>query len=347
MVPVLAQATSEEGADGADGAEIKAEIDGREYTFPLLLLNDSFYFPARELFEALGTAVSWDKEAKAVIGTRGRVAVFAPVGSKQVKVNGKPVELETPVETINGMSLVPLSIVTEAFGDEVTLDKETSTVKIKTRVKPKEDALPERGNDEAGKSMVYRYKFMGDNLKVRIKLPEKVQMKESWSYVASYIGIDYSWRSQDGVQKLNAVEGGVSLRCDDTSNWYPFLNFYPHKYHTPYNDPEPWKGKEPIKGDTVTLEIKAGKPEYIGSSRRLPVDLYVNGEKVATRPLYAGEGQLEVKVCVSAYMSTGNENEISFEPFQIEVLEGGEPAKNNTENRMFETREVLQVGLPE
>jgi len=52
MVPVLAQATSEERADGA---EIKAEIDGREYTFPLLLLNDSFYFPARELFEALGT----------------------------------------------------------------------------------------------------------------------------------------------------------------------------------------------------------------------------------------------------------------------------------------------------
>lgn len=64
-----------------------------------------------------------------VAGTQS-VEISFKVGDSILKINGEDVEVETPYVVGEGTTLVPLRVISEAFGAEVTWDGETKTVVI-------------------------------------------------------------------------------------------------------------------------------------------------------------------------------------------------------------------------
>ena len=211
--------------------------------------------------------------------------------------------------------------------------------------------------------MVYRIRVANDleymenkmsGIRVKnIKLSDYEDIKidnNPWSYILIYIGIDNIWYYKE-QEILHSVEAGVSIRGtevnqEDKQGWHPFINYYPSKKQAPFNDPAAWRGEKIELDRPLTLELKVGEVEKIGKSNRWPVHFYVNNKEVAVRPIYGNPGkpnQFDVKVCVGAYMASGNENEISFKAFKI-----GEIEINESDNRFRNLNELNldDFGIP-
>ena len=59
------------------------------------------------------------------------VEISFKVGESKLMVNGNALTVETPYVAGEGVTLVPLRVITEAFGAEVTWDGETKSIALK------------------------------------------------------------------------------------------------------------------------------------------------------------------------------------------------------------------------
>lgn len=59
-----------------------------------------------------------------------KVEISFKIGDSILNINGSPVEVETPFIAGDGVTMVPLRVITEAFGAEVRWDGENRTIKI-------------------------------------------------------------------------------------------------------------------------------------------------------------------------------------------------------------------------
>lgn len=75
--------------------------------------NNRVLVPLRDIFEALGEEVSYEK---GIITSKG---IRLEVNKTEASVNGTRVQLDTPAEIIQGVTMVPIRFVTEALGAEV------------------------------------------------------------------------------------------------------------------------------------------------------------------------------------------------------------------------------------
>ncbi|OQB13353.1 MAG: hypothetical protein BWY15_01817 [Firmicutes bacterium ADurb.Bin193] len=79
------------------------------------------------LFSVIGIpAVAEDKEEKKDIP---KIEISFTVGESTLKINGKSVTVETPY-VVDGTTLVPLRVITEAFGAKVTWDEKTQGITL-------------------------------------------------------------------------------------------------------------------------------------------------------------------------------------------------------------------------
>lgn len=114
---------------------IKVVLNGSPLTFtgtPPLQINGSTLVPMRDIFEALGAAVKFDKASQTVYGQKGATAIVLPVGALSATVNGQPQALPVPAKLINGTTLVPLRFISQALGASVLWKPAISTVIIQT-----------------------------------------------------------------------------------------------------------------------------------------------------------------------------------------------------------------------
>lgn len=65
-----------------------------------------------------------------VVELGGKVTISFNVGSSIININGNDVEVEKPYIVGTGVTLVPIRVISEAFGAEVNWDGETKTVKV-------------------------------------------------------------------------------------------------------------------------------------------------------------------------------------------------------------------------
>ncbi len=209
--------------------------------------------------------------------------------------------------------------------------------------------------------MVYRIRIANDldfmsnklsGIKVNdIRLPshDRIRIDDNpWSYLVVYLGIENIW-FWEGNEMLHAVEAGVSIRGTEVhegSGWHSFINYYPGKKYEPFNDPDAWRGEEIAIGEPFDLELQVGEMEEIGGSYRWNVHYLVNGREVAVRPIYANPGQanqFDVKLCIGTYMSSGDENEVSFGPVKIGDIEISE---SSTRNKVWKKIRLEDLGIP-
>lgn len=116
----------------AAAAPVRLVVAGQEVVpdVPPVLSGGRVLVPLRGVFEALGATVQWDPAQGAVIARRaGREVVLAP-GSREARVDGRPVPLDEPARVVGGRVLVPLRFLGEALGADVRWDPGTATVYV-------------------------------------------------------------------------------------------------------------------------------------------------------------------------------------------------------------------------
>lgn len=118
-------------------ADISVTIDGKrqKYEQSPVIREGNTLAQLRAIFEAMGAAVDWDAGTQTATGRKGGTTVSLKVGDRKVTINGKTIELEVPVQLINGYTMAPARFIGEAFGGVLSWDSKARNVVIKTSAK--------------------------------------------------------------------------------------------------------------------------------------------------------------------------------------------------------------------
>lgn len=121
-------------------------LDGEELYFdvPPIIEDGRTLVPFRAIFEALGADVSWDPSDQSVTAhTSDGTELTLWIGSKTVSLNGDTFDIDVAPRIINGRTLIPLRVVSEALGADVDWDSYSQTVFINdNNSKPAVDSGP-------------------------------------------------------------------------------------------------------------------------------------------------------------------------------------------------------------
>ncbi len=113
---------------------IEVVINEKKAVFdvPPRILNGRTFIPIRSVFESLGAEVLWEESTETVSILKGSKIIKLKVGSNLVYVDGKQVEIDVPLSIINGRTMVPIRLISEELGYEVTWNGEKRIVFINT-----------------------------------------------------------------------------------------------------------------------------------------------------------------------------------------------------------------------
>lgn len=111
---------------------IRVELDGRQLSFdqPPVRIGGSLVVPLRGIFEALQAEVNYTRATRSIRANKGNTVVELTLGSREARINGRPIFLDVAADTIGGSTMVPLRFVSEALGAEVKWNGATQTVSM-------------------------------------------------------------------------------------------------------------------------------------------------------------------------------------------------------------------------
>ena len=95
-----------------------------------IIRNDRTMLPIRVVAEALGATVAWNDSLKQVTITKDDLTIEIFIGSPFAKVNGTPVQLDSPAFIENSRTYLPIRFVAENLGADVAWDQATQQVTI-------------------------------------------------------------------------------------------------------------------------------------------------------------------------------------------------------------------------
>ncbi|MBJ6361391.1 alpha/beta hydrolase [Paenibacillus sp. MAHUQ-46] len=72
--------------------------------------------PLRSAAESLGALVVWNNQEQSVRVSKGETVFSFKIGQDQVQVNGRDIRIERKTELVNGLTMVPLSLIRESLG---------------------------------------------------------------------------------------------------------------------------------------------------------------------------------------------------------------------------------------
>lgn len=133
-------------AAGASAQRIRVTVNGDPVQFESIgpqQVEGRVLVPVRGVLEKLGANVSWLPSEQRVIAGNGNMDIQLRIGERQAVVNGNPVRLDVPAQTIAGSTMVPLRFLGEALGADVRWNEETSTVRIHTGENPVSNPGPD------------------------------------------------------------------------------------------------------------------------------------------------------------------------------------------------------------
>jgi len=98
--------------------------------------------PVRDIFEALGAGVTWDRTTGTIDARKGNDHVRLRIGADNAIVNDFVVPLSVSPRIENGVTLVPLRFVGEALGAKVSWNFLTRTVTVTSGTEPASISAP-------------------------------------------------------------------------------------------------------------------------------------------------------------------------------------------------------------
>lgn len=201
---------------------ISVILNGKELSFdqPPYIENGTTMVPMRAIFEALGASVNYDTETKAITATKGSTVIKLFANSDTATVNGKEVTLMSPVANKNGTTMVPLRLVSEALGAEVSWDAESKTINISISEKnTKEETSTIKLNelDETYSGEIYDYE------KNYIEAHQKFINSDDYKNITSYAcaeEIGNGIKNDSKIQNAKLGNHAVHLFKDYFKNYY-------------------------------------------------------------------------------------------------------------------------------
>lgn len=112
--------------------EITVMLDGKTLDFdvPAQIINDRTMVPMRAIFEAFGATVNWDSETSEVSAYTPGILLQMPLNSHEIYINTIELTIDLPAQIVNNRTLVPLRVVSECLGADVSWDGASKTVYI-------------------------------------------------------------------------------------------------------------------------------------------------------------------------------------------------------------------------
>ncbi len=92
--------------------------------------NGRVLAPLRAVFEALGATVTWVDETRSIISESSNGSITLQIDSSEATINGQTVAIDAPPRLSGEYTMVPVRLISEAFGLNVAWDEATQTVSI-------------------------------------------------------------------------------------------------------------------------------------------------------------------------------------------------------------------------
>ena len=172
-------------------------LNGNQLSFevPPTIEDGRTLVPLRAIFEALGTNVEWNSTANTITAIKGDIQVKLQIGARTAYKNGSPVTIDVPAQIVNGRTLVPLRVISEVLGADVSWDGNTQTVYISTL---NQDSIADYGSP-------------GVVLKAYIKACANADRYKMWNYLGS--NLRYSLGSLENIDQPT-FEESVGMFCN-------------------------------------------------------------------------------------------------------------------------------------
>ena len=117
--------------------EVKLIINGTAVDFSgdqePVIQNGNTLVPFRTTFEKMGAEVKWFPDIRLCEAEYGGITVGITIGDTKVIIGeGAELESDVPAQIINGRTMVPLRVLSESIGAEVSWDNATRTITVTT-----------------------------------------------------------------------------------------------------------------------------------------------------------------------------------------------------------------------
>lgn len=101
-----------------------------DYGFPFIDENDRTQVPFRLTMETFGAEVLWDEETFTASAVFDGIRVDIPIGEQYILRDGEIILNDTTSRIINDRTYLPIRVVFEAFGADISWEQDTYTVMI-------------------------------------------------------------------------------------------------------------------------------------------------------------------------------------------------------------------------
>ncbi|MBI2573945.1 MAG: copper amine oxidase N-terminal domain-containing protein [Candidatus Wildermuthbacteria bacterium] len=96
-----------------------------------VIINSRTLVPMRAIFEALGSQIVWDLEKRRIkASTPSGMELVLTIDSKKAILGGFILTLDVPPQIIDGRTMVPVRIIAEAMGAEISWESGSSLITI-------------------------------------------------------------------------------------------------------------------------------------------------------------------------------------------------------------------------
>ncbi|NOU92635.1 hypothetical protein GC093_05245 [Paenibacillus sp. LMG 31456] len=134
----LGSLTSSAMAADAVKSDLKVLLSGKAADFSdhAYLVDNSLYAPYELIAKAVGAEAKWDAMTKTLTLSKDGNTIQLTADTAEQKVNGLAVVTGTPLQVINGNAYVPVRLVYETFGNQISYDSQIRTVSLATYAQP-------------------------------------------------------------------------------------------------------------------------------------------------------------------------------------------------------------------
>lgn len=115
--------------------DVKVFVNGESLNMlvPPVIQQGRTLVPAREISQALGYTVSWNRSTRTVyLNNKNEVSNAPNPSNERIVINGNPIASDVSPQIINGRTMVPIRIISEGTGARVKWDQQSRRVTVDT-----------------------------------------------------------------------------------------------------------------------------------------------------------------------------------------------------------------------
>lgn len=277
--------------------------------------------PARAISESLGADVNWDPATRQVSIVKNDKTLVLTIDNKEVTSNGQALpNLDVPPQIVNGRTMVPVRVVSEALGAEVNWDQASRTV-VTTFLEEKDGMTPEelmtKSNEAMQKFDTYKFTGSGEisltmptpptdlNLKTNMEGSFKRTGSKTEVYAVQSVEVPAGLGGQQAPQKVEVYTDGsqMYMKLPDKEWTKLDLGIDFSKF---MDNQDPQKAMQMMKDFGLILsygnDTKIDGKDYYTLAVRIDSEKYLAAVKDMTSGLVP-EGDADVQKAVSEALS--------------------------------------------